>query len=103
MPDTQNAIDEFVESLIEAKNYKTLTLEMREELKKDVIDRVQDFIIAKTIAKLSDQQAKDFGVLLDTDPDDKTIQEFIAKAIPDAPAFIGDTLFAFRQTYLGLV
>jgi hypothetical protein len=101
--DTTYTLDDFVESVIKEKNFSTLTSAMHEELKKDLLDRVQDFLIARTIAKLSDDKAKELSVLLDTNPDDKQLQDFIAGSIPDAPTFIGDTLFAFRQTYLGLV
>lgn len=103
MADTTYTLEEYASTLIKEKNYSTLTPEMYEELKKDLIDRVQDFLIAKTIAKLSDQQVKDFNALLDKNPDDAQIHAFISSAITDAPTFIGDTLFQFRQTYLGLV
>ena len=103
MDDSQYTYNDYAETLLNEKNYSTVTPAMREELKKDIIDRVQDFLIAKTIAKLSDEKAKELSALLDTNPDDKQIHDFIATAIPDAPSFIGDVLFQFRQTYLGLV
>ncbi len=100
--DTQYTLEDFAESLIKAKQYKTLTQAMHDELKHDILVRVHDFLLAKTIAKLSDTQAKELSALLDTNPSDETIQDFIAKSIPDSPDFVGQTLFAFRQTYLGL-
>lgn len=95
-------LEDFAESLIKAKQYQTLTPEIHDELKKDIIIRVHDFLLAKTISKLSDEQAKGLSELLDTKPDDKTIQEYISKSIPGTPDFVGDTLFEFRQIYLGL-
>lgn len=103
MPDTQYTLDEFIETLIREKNYQTLTTAMHDELKKDLLDRVQDFLIAKTIARLTDEQANELSALLDTNPEGTTLQQFIAKCIPDAETFIGETLFKFRQTYLGLI
>ncbi len=102
MPDTTYTLDDFAETLIKDKQYKTLTEEMHDELKKDILSRAHDFLLAKTIAKLSDEQAKALDALLDTKPTDEVIQDFIAKAIPETPDFVGDTLFAFRQIYLGL-
>lgn len=102
MADTQLTLDDFAESLIKAKQYKTLTPEIHDELKKDIIVRVHDFLLAKTIAKLTDDQAQELSKLVDTNPSDEVIQEFIRKAIPETPDFVGDTLYSFRQIYLGL-
>lgn len=95
-------LDDFAESLIADKQYTTLSPEMKEELKKDILQRAHDYLLAKTIAKLDDQQAQELDALLDKNPKDDEVQDFIAKAIPDSATFIGDTLFQFRQVYLGL-
>jgi hypothetical protein len=100
---TQYTLDDFAETLIKEKNYTTLTPAMHDELKKDILDRAQEFLIAKTISKLSDDNAQKLSELLDKTPSDEQLQEFIGSCITDAPNFIGDTLFQFRQTYLGLV
>jgi hypothetical protein len=102
MPTQTPTLEDYAESLIKGKQYKTLTQEMHDELKKDIIARVHDFLLAKTIAKLSDEQAKALSELVDTNPGDQAIQEFIAKSIPGTSDFVGDTLFEFRQIYLGL-
>lgn len=103
MPNDNNlTLNDFAETLLREKNYSTVTAEMREELKNDIIERAQDYLLAKCIAKFTDDQVKDFNKLLDTNPSDEQIQDFIKKSIPDAPTFIGDTLFQFRQKYLGL-
>lgn len=101
--DTTYTMDDFAETLLKEKNYTTLTDEMHAELKRDILDRAQDFLIAKTISKLSDEQAQKLSELLDTNPPNEKVQEFIKTSITDAPKFIGDTLFLFRQSYLGLV
>lgn len=103
MPTTSlYTLDDFAESLIKDKQYKALTPEIHEELKKDIIGRAHDYLLAKTIAKLTDEQAKELDKLLDTNPSEKVFQDFIAKCIPEAPKFIGETLFSFRQVYMGL-
>ncbi len=103
MPNTtQYTLDDFAETLIKEKNYTTLTEAMREELKKDIITRAQEYLLAKTIERLNDEQAKSLEELLDKDLKAEEMQEFIGKCIDDAPKFIGDTLFSFRQIYLGL-
>lgn len=102
MADIKLTLDDFAESLIKAKQYKTLTEETHAELKRDILARVHDFLLAKTIAKLTDDQAKELSALMDTKPTDEVVQDFIKKSIPDTPDFVGDTLFSFRQIYLGL-
>lgn len=104
MPTDQTlTLDDYAESLIKAKQYKTLTQETHDELKRDILARVHDYLLAKTIAKLTDEQAQELSKLMDTKPTDEVVQEFIKKAIPETPDFVGDTLYSFRQIYLGLV
>ncbi|KKU46718.1 MAG: hypothetical protein UX62_C0010G0010 [Microgenomates group bacterium GW2011_GWA2_46_7] len=98
----QPTLDDFADTLIKDKQYKTLTPEMFQELKLDILQRVHDFLLSKTITKLTDAQAQELADFLDTKPTDEQIQDFIATAIPDASTFIGETLFQFRQIYLGL-
>lgn len=103
MPDdTKYTLDDFAETLIQDKQYKTLSPEIHQELKKDILQRVHDFLLAKSISKLSDDQAKELDQLLDTNPKDEEVQDYIEKAIPNSVDFIADTLFQFRQVYLGL-
>lgn len=100
--DTQYTLDDFAETLIKDKQYTTLTPATHEELKLDILQRIHDYLLAKTIAQLTDDQAKEFNALLDQKPSDQALQDFIANAIPDSATFIGNTLFQFRQIYLGL-
>lgn len=100
--DTQYTLNDFAETLIKDKQYTTLTPPAHDELKLDILQRVHEYLLAKTIEKLTDEQAKELNNLLKTQPSDDKVQDFIASAIPDSASFIGDTLFQFRQTYLGL-
>jgi hypothetical protein len=103
MPNNNSyTLDDFAETLIKDKQYTTITPGTYDELKLDILQRVHDYLLAKTIEKLTDDQAKELNELLKTQPSDEKIQGFIASAIPDSVSFIGDTLFQFRQIYLGL-
>jgi hypothetical protein len=101
--DKPMTLDDFAESLLREKNYTTLTDGMAKELKEDIKQRAQDFLMAKTIAKLSNEQIQELDKLLDKNPESQELQDFIAKCIPDSTVFIGDTLFEFRNKFLGLV
>ena len=100
--DKQYSLDDFAETLIRDKQYKTITPAIHDEIKKDILQRVHDYVLAKTIAKLSDEQAKSLSELLDKKPSNEEIQKFIQNSVENADDFLGDTLFQFRQTYLGL-
>lgn len=100
--DQEYTLEDFAATLIKDKQYKTLTPAAYEELKHDILQRVHDYLLAKTIEKLTDEQAKELNELLKTQPPNEKIQDFISSSIPDSASFIGENLFQFRQTYLGL-
>lgn len=100
--DSEYSLEDFAEALIKDKQYSTLTPTTHAELKLDILQRVHDYLLAKTIGKLNDSQVKELSALLDQKPTDQQIQDFINNAIEDSATFIGDTLFQFRQIYLGL-
>ena len=98
----QLSSDEFRRSFLEEKVKLDIEYKL-EELKKDILSRVQDFIIARVINKLSDEQVNEMNALLDTDPSDEQIMSFVSKSLNNSDKFISDTLFQFRQTYLGMI
>ena len=104
MADTQTgpSLDEFADTLIKEKNYTTLSPELHDQMKKDLLSRLHEFLIAKTIAKLSEGGVKGLKELLDKNASDEEVQTYVTSKIDDAPTFIGDVLFQFRQTFLGL-
>ena len=89
MPDDQvYTLDDYAETLIRDKNYQTLTQDMHVELKKDILRRVQDFMISRVITKLSDDQVKEMNMLLDTDPTDQQVQDFVSSSLNNSSEFI---------------
>lgn len=94
---------DYAETLIREKDYKTLSESMHKEMVADILKRLHDFMIAKTIAKLSNEDVKGLKALLDKNATDDEVQQYVASKIEDAPTFLGDVLFQFRRTFLGLV
>lgn len=95
--------DQFIEGLIEDKGFTDLPDEAHEELKKNLVVQVDDFIAARIIAALSDEDLAAFEELLknyqDKQPD---IQNFASQHIPDFTNFLTATLMEFRDVYLGM-
>ena len=95
-------LSDYADTLIKEKNFTTLTPGAYEQIKQDVLTRLNDFIIAKVIAKFSDAQIEEFNKLLDTNPSDEQLQSFISSNLDNPTVVIGDLLLSFRKIYLGL-
>ena len=93
---------QFVEDLYNAKGYKHLSPERHDEIVNELFQKVNDFLLEKSIAALSDKDTLALDKLLDQNASDEKIQEFFSEKIPNAPSFIGSVLYEFRKIYLGL-
>ena len=104
MPDdsTVPSLSDFAEILIKEKSFTHLTPGIHDQIKEDILTRVNDYLIVKLIAKMNDAQVAEFNKLLETKPTDEQIQEYVASVIPDATTVVGDLLFSFRKSYLGI-
>lgn len=98
----KQAIERFVEQLIKDKNFPDISPEVREELKKDLLIRVDDFIAAKVISTLSDENVDKFEEMLKTGKSEGEIQAFVAEYVPDFTNFLTQTLLEFRNVYMGI-
>lgn len=98
----KRAIETYVEQLIKDKNFPDITPEVNEEIKKDLMVRVDDFIAAKVISVLSDEDVAKFEEMLKSGKSETEIQSFVAENIPDFTNFLTQTLLEFRNVYLGI-
>ena len=97
------SLPEFIDKLIEEKGFPDITQEVRDELKKDLLVRVDDFITARIIAALSDEDVKKFEEMLQQGKDQGEIQTFVSQQIPDFTNFLARTLLEFKGVYLGTI
>lgn len=95
-------LGDYADQLIDEKNYESLTPELRVELKTELLTQLNDTLIAKLLDVLSDEEVKTLNSLLETNPTDEQIQEYIKTKLSDPQGFIANVLIAFRKTYLGL-
>lgn len=92
----------FVDRLVEEKKLpESLEKEVLEEVKKDLLTRVEERINAVIINNLSEEKLEEFNKMLDKNVGDKEMQNFCLNNIPDLPQLMASELIVFRDTYLG--
>jgi len=96
-------IQTFIDQLIQDKGYPDLTDEVREQMKHDLINRLDDFIMARVIAALSDEDVLKFEALLKEKKSEEEIQKFVVDHISDLNTFLTNALLEYRGVYLGLI
>ncbi len=97
---TPATIADFVDEIVKEKDFKDLDPEVREEVKKDLIDEAERRLSVAIVGWLPPDDLPAYGDVLDTD-DEAKIQSFISERIPDLAERMAQELLAFRATYLG--
>lgn len=92
-------LEDFVDRLVAEKGMTNLDPEVLAQVKKDLLDRVEDRVNAVIIEKLPPESLEEFEKILDG-ADEKEIQPFCQQRIPNLDQVIAAELLAFRQTYL---
>ncbi len=96
-------IREFLEMLVEKKGYKNISAEIKEQIVKDLAERLDTFIVARVITSLSDEDIIVFEKMLRERKPDAEIQEFIKTHIDDFDAFLTAVLLEFKDVYLAKI
>jgi hypothetical protein len=97
------SVQQFIDKLIDEREFGDITPEVREELVKDLLVRLDDFIMARIIASLGDEDLAKFEQLLKNKASDEEIQKLTSAAIPDFTNFLTKVLVEFRAVYLGII
>ena len=97
----QTDLERFIDQLLEDKNYPNLTDAIRQEMHRDLMQRVSDSLNAKIIAHMNDTQAETFEKMLDDGESDEAIQAYAESTLDDPSTFIAAALMDFRREYLG--
>jgi hypothetical protein len=97
------SIQAFVDGLIDQKGFTDLTPEVREELKSDIYQRLNDFIVARMIAAFSDEDVLKYEQLLKENKPQEELQQFAADHIPNFVDFLTNVLLEFQDVYLGRI
>lgn len=90
-----------LDQLIDARFAGTeLTPEVREEAKKDVLDRLNAFLLERTIDAFSDEDTQTFSQMMTDKKSIEELQQFAASHIPNYQEFMVNTLREFQEGYL---
>ena len=92
-------LEEFAEKLVAEKGFNEKDPDVLEQIKLDLIDRIEDRINAMVMERLPAAALPDFEELLDNGtPED--IQKFILGYIPDIKDRTAFELMSFKSMYL---
>lgn len=92
-------LSDFVDRLMAEKGLSNIDEEVLAQMRKDLLERVEDRINAVVIEKIPLEKIEEFDQLLSEAPMEKVIQ-FCSENIKDLDQIIAAELIAFRQTYL---
>ena len=96
------SIDEFIESLLNDKGVTNIEPEIKEELKADMKERLEDEINRAAVEALSEEKADELVKLIDQ-PDftNEKMTEFMKNSGVNLTEIVLDTMLKFRSFYLG--
>jgi hypothetical protein len=97
--DALHSLEDFAEKLLKEKGTQGIESTTLEQLKKDLLTRLEDRINATVVAALSPQQLEEFEKMLDG-ANEKKLRDFAEKHVPDLDQRIASQLLEFRATYL---
>ncbi len=91
----------FVDRLVGEKKFpEELEKEVLDEIKADLLSRVEDRINGVIISNLPEEKLEEFNKMLDSKASDEEVQGFCSKSIPNLAQLIATELVVFRNSYL---
>lgn len=92
-------LDAFADRLVNEKGLEGLDPEVKEQVTKDLINRLADRVNAALLENLPREKMAEFNSLLEEN-DEAKIQLFVSTSIPHGDEVIAQALMSFRETYL---
>lgn len=92
-------IEEFVDRLVQDKNFDTKDPEVLAQIKADLMTRIGDRIDAMIMSNIPPEKMGEFGEVLNSD-DEAKITTYIREQIPDIEEKTAGVLLSFRTTYI---
>ena len=99
-----DSLQTFLTDLIRDKYGKDTDPSVIDEYKKDLLPRLDQWILLKTMTEVAMHSQEDLQKLQKMTEENKPaneVQAFLHTIITDPPSFLSKTLLSFRQTYLG--
>ncbi len=93
-------INDYLELLMEERGLsQKLPAEMRDQMKSDLEERLNNFFIAKSLEALTEDKLDEISKMSESSPEE--ISNFFKNNISNYPQFTANLLVEFRQKYLG--
>lgn len=96
-----DSLMQFVSRLVEEKGLNNLDREVLEQVKKDLYDRIERLINASVIEHMPLEKLEFYEKLVERS-DQKEIQDYAQRNIPNLNEIIAKEMLQFRDTYLNL-
>lgn len=93
-------IDDFVSKLVEEKGFDEKDPLVIEQIKSDLLERIEDRVNAMIVRNLKVEDLDEFEKALDQN-DEQALESFVQMHIPDINEKVAAELLAFRSVYLG--
>jgi len=91
----------YVDHLVAEQKYPAdLEKEVVDQIKADLLSKVEDRVNAVIISNLSEEKLEEFTNMLDSNISDEEMQKFCSDNIPNLAQLIATELIVFKQTYL---
>ena len=96
----KSALDTFVNELITEKGFVNLTDEMREEIATKIKQRLDEYIMARSLSQFSAEDIEQYKQLLAQKKTKDELQQFAMDHVFDFSTFLTNTIAQFREAYL---
>jgi Arc/MetJ-type ribon-helix-helix transcriptional regulator len=90
----------FIDILIDQRGYADASDDVREQLRSDLKQRLDEFVMTKTVSAFSKEELQEFERLFEENKPISELTEFVVEHIPDYHSFMTGTLVSFRDAYL---
>ncbi len=94
------SLKDFVDQLIEKKAFKDVEPEVKEQLRIDLEERLQDFLLKELLNEMSDPDLASFEQLIDSGANDDEVQKFISEHVENSESVLTAALVKFANLYV---
>ncbi len=96
-------LQKFAEDLLKEKGLDGVEPEIYDALVKDLATSANKLINRRFLDKMTNEQLKKFNELIETEPSDKAVQDFIDANVSNKNAVVAAALLEFKSLYLGIM
>lgn len=92
--------DTFIDELIDRRDFADLTPKLREQLKTEAKERLDNFLVNRIIDALPDNDTNEFITMVKEKKPVEDITQFVSKEVDNYETFINNAFNDFAYSYL---